>query len=57
MAMCDYCQNYLYDEDTETYICDVELDEDEYQRFLATSNDACPYFRSNDEYEVVRRQN
>jgi hypothetical protein len=57
MAMCDYCQNYVYDEETEEYACDVELDEDEYGRFLSTSDTACPYFRSGDEYEVVRHQN
>ncbi len=57
MAMCDYCANYVYDEETQEYTCDVELDEDEYGRFLSTSDAACPYFRSGDEYEVVRHQN
>ena len=30
---CDYCANYVYDEDSESYYCDVNLDEDEYYRF------------------------
>ena len=33
-AGCDYCANYVYDDETETYYCDVNLDEDEYYRFL-----------------------
>lgn len=30
---CDYCANYVYDEESESYYCDVNLDEDEYYRF------------------------
>lgn len=25
---CDYCANYVYDEESESYYCDVNLDED-----------------------------
>ena len=57
MAICDMCAHYCYDEDTEEYFCDVELDEDEYIRFLSSSNENCPYFRLDDEYGVVKRQN
>ena len=29
MAMnCDYCSNYIYDEEDDCYYCDVNLDED-----------------------------
>ena len=28
-AGCDYCANYVYDDETDTYYCDVNLDEDE----------------------------
>ena len=55
--MCDMCENYRYDEDLEEYFCDIELDEDEYLKFLTSSNDACPYFRADDEYRIVRKQN
>ena len=55
MAMCDMCENYRYDEDLEEYFCDIELDEDEYLKFLTSSNDACPYFRADDEYRIVRK--
>ena len=33
---CEYCANYVFDEETETYYCDVNLDEDEYYRFLTS---------------------
>ena len=32
---CDYCANYAYDEESESYFCDVNLDEDEYYRLSA----------------------
>ena len=31
---CEYCSNYVYDEDYEYYVCDQDLDEDEMVRFL-----------------------
>ena len=35
MAMnCDYCSNYIYDEEDDCYYCDVNLDEDEYYRLV-----------------------
>lgn len=55
--MCETCAYYYYDEEYECYVCDMDLDEDEYQRFLSGSRGECPYYRSGDEYEVVRHQN
>ncbi len=38
-------------------IADVlNLDEDEMYRFLSGSRWECPYFRRDDEYDVVRHQ-
>lgn len=54
---CETCSNYAYDEDCEQYVCMVDLDEDEYYRFLNEPNYACPFFRLDDEYAVVRKQN
>jgi hypothetical protein len=34
----------------------VNLDEDEYYRFISTEYKECPYYRSGDEYKVVRHQ-
>ena len=53
---CDYCANYAYDEESESYFCDVNLDEDEMYRFLSGTQQECPYFRLDDEYAVVRHQ-
>ena len=53
---CDYCANYVYDEEAEAWYCDVSLDEDEYYRFVSSAYKECPYFRSGDEYKVVRHQ-
>ena len=53
---CECCAFYTWDEDSECYICEMDLDEDEMIRFLSASFDNCPYFRNGDEYRVVRRQ-
>ena len=56
MTNCDDCANYVFDEDTECYICMVNLDEDEMYSFLSGGVRECPYFQSNDEYRIVRKQ-
>ena len=53
---CDYCINYYYDEDSGFYECIASFDEDEYERFLRNPRFICPYYHSNDEYAVVRKQ-
>ena len=40
----------------ECYTCDRDLDEDEMMRFLTDQHYQCPYYRSGDEYRVVRKQ-
>lgn len=55
-ASCDTCTYYSYDEEYEGYVCDVDMDEDDYMRFMTDSHYRCPYYRSGDEYLVVRRQ-
>lgn len=56
MSMCDECANYEYDEDYECYVCMVDLDEDEMQKFLSDTYNNCPYYVNGDEYLVVRHQ-
>ena len=56
MISCDSCANYAYDEEDECYYCDINLDEDEMYRFLSSNYKECPYFKSGDEYAVVRHQ-
>lgn len=53
---CDTCAFYTYDQDYEDYVCDVDMDEDEYSRFLSDRHYHCPYYRNGDEYAVVRHQ-
>ena len=53
---CDYCNNYVYDEDDETYYCVVDMDEDDYGRLMSGERKTCPYYTSNNEYEVVKHQ-
>lgn len=53
---CDYCSNYVYDDDYECYTCLVNLDEDEMARFMTHTFDRCPYFRMDDDYKIVRKQ-
>ncbi len=54
---CEFCLNYVYDEDTEEYVCAVDLDEDEVAGFLSHTRRDCPFFRFGDEYTIVRKQN
>lgn len=54
---CEECSNYYYDEQEDCYCCEVNLDEDEMQRFLSGSNYNCPYYDPYDEYKIVRKQN
>ncbi|MBQ9765267.1 MAG: hypothetical protein IJW18_03610 [Lachnospiraceae bacterium] len=56
VSSCECCSNYIYDEDYECYVCDVNLDEDEMCRFMTDTFYDCPYFRMNDEYRIVRKQ-
>ena len=56
MAECDTCANYTYDEEYEEYVCDVDMDEDDYVRFMTSKWVSCPYYRNGDEYRVVRKQ-
>lgn len=53
---CETCTYYDYDEEYEEYFCQVQLDEDEMERFLSDSFQNCPYYRLEDEYITVRKQ-
>ena len=37
MAACEFCSNYVFDEEEDSYYCNVNLDEDEYYRFRSSS--------------------
>ncbi|MGB4661675.1 MAG: DUF6472 family protein [Mobilitalea sp.] len=53
---CEYCINYIYNDELECYECEIYLDEDEMVRFLSNTYQNCPHFAHNDEYKVVRKQ-
>lgn len=53
---CDFCAYNEYDEEEECYYCSVNMDEDDMARFIQSSYRNCPYFKSGDEYQVVRHQ-
>lgn len=54
---CEQCAYYNYDEEYDCYHCEINLDEDEMERFLRGSDEGCHYFHPYDEYAVVRKQN
>lgn len=56
-ANCETCNNYIYIEEYGYFVCDVNLDEDEMEKFITGTFFNCPYYRTNDEYEIVRKQN
>lgn len=51
---CDTCKNYVYDEEYECYVCLASIDEDDMYH-LHTRKD-CPYYHSDDDYLIVRKQ-
>ncbi len=53
---CEYCSNYQFDDEYSYYVCEVNLDEDEMNRFLTDSYYNCPYFQFNNEYKIVKKQ-
>lgn len=53
---CDYCGNYEYDDEDETWYCAIDLDEDEMESFLRGIDFSCPYYQPGDEYSIVRHQ-
>ena len=55
-ANCEYCGNYVYDEDYGYHVCEMALDEDEMRLFIQGSFHECPYFQYGDEYRIVRKQ-
>lgn len=56
-TQCESCAHYVYDEYDDCWYCDQELDSDELERFLRGAPTQCAYFRLDDEYGIVRKQN
>ena len=56
MDKCETCVWYVYDEDYDDYICDMDLDEEEIYIIMADDTRACPYWRPGDDYITARKQ-
>ena len=56
MNQCETCAYYVYDEEFDEYVCDVDMDEDDAARLISGQTRECPYWRNGDEYETVRHQ-
>ena len=57
MINCEDCENYDYDEESDSYACMMDLDMDEFERFVLSEHSHCPYYRVRDDYRIVRKQN
>ena len=53
---CESCVYYDYNEDYECYECTMNLDQDEFARFVSMNTASCPYYKFYDEYKSVQRQ-
>ena len=42
---CEMCEYYIYDDEYDSYYCDMELDEDEMYDFVTGNIGNCHYFR------------
>lgn len=51
---CETCKNYFFDEEYDGYVCLVDMDEDDVYRIQ--NHKICPYYRSDDDYLIVRKQ-
>ncbi len=56
-STCESCVYYNYDEEYNCYVCEVNLDQDEMEKFVTNTFYNCPYFRFYDEYKTVKKQN
>ena len=53
---CNSCSFYVYDEDYEDYMYQVNMDEDDVVRLMSDESYDCPYYQLDDEYRIVRKQ-
>lgn len=53
---CDSCTYYTYDDYTQQYFCDVNMDEDDAIRMAGSHFKGCPYYSDGDEYKLAHKQ-
>lgn len=54
---CESCVYFDYNADTDTDECMINLDEDEFERYINGKYKECPYYKLYDEYKMVQKQN
>lgn len=57
ITQCESCAYYDYDDETDSYGCMINLDEDDVSMFYSGGRNSCPYYSYYDEYKIVRKQN
>lgn len=57
VCSCDTCSNFRYDEEYEEYVCMAGgMDEDDFSRLVTGETRECPYYRYDNEYDIVKKQ-
>lgn len=56
VGRCEDCEFFDYDEEFDTYSCQLSLDEDEFAAYVGRQMGGCPYYRYYDEYKSVHKQ-
>ncbi len=54
---CEYCLNLVFDDELGCDICEVDIDMDELETLRQDAFKNCPFFRVNNEYKIVEKQN
>lgn len=54
--ICEDCVFYDYDDELEAFVCTMDLDEDEMERFLRNAARDCPYYRRGGDYRTAAKQ-
>lgn len=57
MTVCEDCIHYAYDEEYDDYVCEQDLDEDEYAALMEKRRTSCPFYRpGNSDYYLAGKQ-
>jgi len=56
IGRCEECEFYDYDDESDTYTCQMNLDQDDLADFLGRQTAECPYYRYYDEYQSIHNQ-
>ena len=54
---CEECLNYTYDDELCEYVCEAQPDMDDAERLSSFGTCTCPFYRVDNEYKIVEKQN